>query len=256
VREAAPGAEVFAMTYPNPIGPKNCNQLIGVAPAEMNFIRDVFVGRLNEIVTTAAAAAGVRSVDLTGALAGHRFCEVPLGETAINFLAVSRTKGTPINVLHLGGLASGTLHPNPLGHQLLKQVVGRRLKELQAGTLPPAPEPDPDRKPPPFVPEEFGLPGAPRPFPTGTDCNGSELALVTPMSAQEGRRQVELTGLRPGSTVCFRTYRGDWDSKQAGGDGSVRVPIDVSRPGVASINEILVQDEEGSWKEIVVSLAA
>jgi len=255
VREAAPGAEVLAMTYPNPIGPQNCNQLIGVAPAEMNFIRDVFVGRLNEIVTAAAAAAGVRSVDLTGSLAGHRFCEARLGETAINFIDVSRTRGTPINVAHLGGLAAGTLHPNKLGHELLGKVVGRQLDELRAGTLPPASEPDPDKKPPPFVPKEIGAPGVPRQFPPNTDCNGTELSVVTPMSAQEHQRQVELTGVRPRSTVCFRTYQGDWDSKQIAADGTVRVPIDVSRPGVASINEILVEDEQGNWKELVVSLA-
>jgi lysophospholipase L1-like esterase len=255
VREAAPDAEVFAMTYPNPIGPDNCNDLAGVKAPEMNFIRDVFVGRLGEIVTTAAAAAGVHSIDVSKALVGHRFCEVPLGQTAVNFIEVSRTRGAPINVAHLVGLIAGSLHPNPLGHELLAKVVGGKLEELREGTLPPAPAPDPDKKPPPFVPEEIGLPGAPHPFPANTACKGSELELVTQLSAQPHQREVPLTGVRPNSTVCFRTYRAEWESKQAGPDGTVRVPIDVSRAGVASINEILVQGEGGSWKEIVVSLA-
>lgn len=253
VREAAPDAEVFAMTYPNPVGPKFCKDLAGLNPAEMDFIREVFVGRLNEIVTTAAEAAGIHSVDLTGALAGHRFCEVPLGKTAVNFLEISRTRGAAIDVAHLGGLASGTLHPNPFGHELLEKVVLPKLEALQQGTLPPAPDPDPDKKPPPFVPEEIGLPGAQRPFPSGTACRGSELAAVSPMAAREGQREVLLTEVRPGSTVCFRTYRAEWRSKQVGPDGVVKVPIDVTHVGVGSINQILVEGSDGAWKEIVVS---
>ncbi|HEU5063662.1 MAG TPA: SGNH/GDSL hydrolase family protein [Solirubrobacterales bacterium] len=253
VREAAPGAAVFALTYPNPIGPRFCDDLVGLNPAEMDFIREVFVGRLNEIVATAAAAAGIRSIDLTAALVGHRFCEVPLGKTAINFVQISRTQGAAINVAHLGGLANGSLHPNPLGHELLATVVRGKLEELQASSLPPAPSPDPAKRPPPFVPAELGLPGAPRPFPPNTDCDGSELAAVSPMSARADQRAVQLTGVRPGSTVCFRTYRAEWKSKRVGADGEVEVPIDVSRVGVASINEILVEGEGGSWKAIVVS---
>jgi lysophospholipase L1-like esterase len=255
VREAADGAEVFAMTYPNPLGPRFCRDLVGLNAAEMAFVREVFVGRLNELVRTAAEAAGIRSIDLTDTLTGHRFCEVPLGETAINFLDFSRTRGIPVDVTELGGLFRGSLHPNPLGHELFEKKVLPSLEALRDGTLPPAPGPDPGKKPPPFVPEEIGLPGAPRPFPPNTDCDGSELSLVTQLSAQARQRELPLTRVRPNSTVCFRTYRAEWESKQAGADGTVRVPIDVSRTGVGSINEILVQDEGGSWKEIVVSRA-
>jgi lysophospholipase L1-like esterase len=255
VREAAGGAEVFAMTYPNPLGPRFCRDLVGLDPAEMAFIREVFVGRLNELAAAAAAAAGIHSIDLTDTLVGHRFCEVPLGKTAINFVDFSHTRGVPIDVTELGGLFHGTFHPNELGHELFEKKVVASLEALRDGTLPPPPEPDPGKKPPPFVPEEIGLPGAPHPFPPDTACKGSELALVTQMSAEAQQREVALTGVRPDSTVCFRTYRAEWESKRAGADGTARVPIDVSRPGVGSINEILVQGEGGSWKEIVVSLA-
>jgi len=253
VREAAPEAEVLAMTYPNPVGPKFCDDLAWLNPAEMRFLREVFIGRLNELAATAAEAAGIHSVDLTAALAGHRFCEVELGKTAINFIDVSRTRGTVIDVTRLFGFASGSLHPNPRGHELLAEVVLPKLEGARDGTLPPAPEPDPGKKPPPFVATEIGLPGAPRPFPADTACDGSELTAVVPMSAARGRREVQLTGVRRGSTVCFRTYQGDWRSKQVGSDGNVQVPIEVDAVGVGSINEILVEGEEGSWKKIVVS---
>lgn len=253
VREDARGAPVFALTYPNPVGPKFCPDLLGLDPAEMAFLREVFVGRLNEIVTAAATAAGVRTIDLTNALAGYRFCEKPLGQTAINFLDVHRTSGVPIDVTKLGGLFHGSLHPNPLGHELIDRVVLPRVEAVREGTLPPAPEPHPGAPPPPFVPSEIGSPDMARPFPEGTRCHGSELTAVSQMAAEPRQEQVSLAGLKPSSTVCFRTYRAEWEAKPVGADGAVRVPIDVSSAGVGSINEILVEDATGAWKEIVVS---
>jgi lysophospholipase L1-like esterase len=253
VREAAPEADVFAMTYPNPFGPRFCRDLVGLDPAEMAFIREVFVGRLNELARTAAEAAGIRSVDLTDSLVGHRFCEVPLGKTAINFVNFSHTQGVPLDVTKLGGLFHGSLHPNPLGHELFEKKVLPQVEAARDGTLPPAPQPEPDKKPPPFTPAEIGLPGAAHPFPQDTACDGTELETVTQVSATAGQREIELTEVRPRSTVCFRTYRDRWGARQAGADGSVRVPIDVGSGGVGSINEIVVQGADGSWKEIVVS---
>jgi GDSL-like Lipase/Acylhydrolase family len=253
VREDAHGAPVFALTYPNPVGPKFCDDLLGLNAAEMAFLREVFVGRLNEIVTAAAAAAGVRTIDLTNALAGYRFCEKPLGQTAINFIDVHRTSGVPIDVTKLGGIFHGSLHPNPLGHELIDKVVLPRVEAVRDGTLPPAPTPHPDAPPPPFVPSEIGSPDLARPFPEGTQCRGSELAAISQLAAEPSQEQVSLAELKPNSTVCFRTYRAEWEAKPVGADGAVRVPIDVSSAGVGSINEILVQDATGAWKEIVVS---
>ena len=255
VREAAHGAPVFALDYPNPIGPHFCNDLIGLTPAEMRFLRDVFVGRLNEIVKAAARTAGVRLIDITNALAGYRFCEKPLGKTAINFVKVTRTAGVPIHVSELGGLVHGTFHPNELGHEMIEAVVLPELEALRAGKLGPQPEPQPDKGPPPFVPEELGVPGRPLGFPAETDCGdpGAELASIARASAPADQRYVLLSGVTPGSTVCFRTYRADWESKRASAGGSVQVPIDVSLAGVASINEILVEEPGGVWKKLVVS---
>jgi len=253
VREDAHRAPVFALDYPNPVGPKYCHDLLGLNPAEMAFLREVFIGRLNEIVTAAASAAGVRTIDLTNALAGYRFCEKPLGQTAINFLNVHRTSGSPIDVTRLGGLFHGSLHPNLLGHELIDKVVLPRLEAAREGTLPPTPTPHPDAPPPPFVPSEIGSPDVARPFPEGTECRGTELTAVSQMAAEPSQQQVSLSGLKPSSTVCFRTYRAEWEAKPVGAGGAVRVPIDVSRVGVGSINEVLVEDEDGDWKEIVVS---
>jgi lysophospholipase L1-like esterase len=127
VREAAPEAEVFAINYPNAFDAEFCDDLGDLNEEEMAFIRDVFVGELNETVIRAARAAGIHSIDITDALAGRRFCEVPLRQTAINFIAASRTHGTPIDLTKLTSLIYGSLHPNPLGHEMIEKKILARL---------------------------------------------------------------------------------------------------------------------------------
>jgi lysophospholipase L1-like esterase len=252
VREDAGGAPVFALTYPNPIGPHSCS-LAGLNPAEMSFLGGVFVTRLNQMVRTAAEVAGIRVIDLSNAFQHYRFCEKPLGKTAVNFIEIEHTRGAPIDIAHLGGLTHGSLHPNQLGHELIEPIVLRRIEAVQAGGFKRPPAPQADNGPPPLTPEELGSPGKPPEFPSGTDCHGTSLAAVTQMSTDPDRESVSLSGLRPNSTVCFRTYRAEWESRRADSTGTVEVPIDVSRAGVASINEILVEEPGGVWKKLVVS---
>jgi lysophospholipase L1-like esterase len=251
VREAAADAPVFALTYPSPIGPRAC-PLAGLSRAEMSFLGDVFVKRLNQIVTAAAEVGGARVIDLSEAFDHYRFCEKPLGETAVNFIEIAHTRGAPIDIRHLGGLAHGSLHPNELGHELIEPIVLKQVEAVREGRLQPPPTPRPDEGPPPLALGEFGSPGRPPEFPPGTNCHGTALAAVSQMSVEPDRDFVPLAGVSPRSTVCFRTYRAEWESKRATARGTVQVPIDVSREGVASINEILVEEPDGSWKKIVV----
>jgi lysophospholipase L1-like esterase len=135
VRRAAGGAPVFALTYPNPFGPEYCDDLIGVNRAEMAFLRDEFSPALNEKVEAAARVARVEVVDLASALDGRRFCERPLRETAIHFVKLGRTTGSRLD---LGALARGSLHPNPEGHRMIRDVVLARLarEHITGETLP------------------------------------------------------------------------------------------------------------------------
>jgi GDSL-like Lipase/Acylhydrolase family len=129
VRDAARGAPVFVFTYPNPFGPRYCDDLIGVNPAEMAFLRDVFSPELNEKVRSAARDAEFEVIDLEKALAGRRFCERPLKETAINFVKLGRTTGTRLD---LGALVRGSLHPNPAGHEMIRDEAIDELAALSA----------------------------------------------------------------------------------------------------------------------------
>lgn len=255
VRKAAPGATVFAMTYPNPIGPRNCGDILLSEP-EMAFLRDVFVGRLDEDVAFAARAARVHLIDLSDSLAGRRICDGPLRRAAINFIDVGLTRGSTLH-LSLRGLASlghGTFHPNELGHEMLARTVVPELEALKEGTLEPLPPALPaGASPPPFVPEEASLPPGPVPFPSGTRCDGREIASVSLASAEPGVEEISLSALRPGSTVCYRTYRAPWEATGVDRAGAARVPVDVSRPGVGGINEILAEQADGAWRKVVIS---
>lgn len=251
VEEAAPGVEVFALTYPSPLRPKRCDDLFPVSqvigPEEWKFLTR-FIRSLNETVRSAAAEAGIRVIGLDRALVGHRFCEA--GAPAVNFVEFRLRPGEPLDLPSVDSPIQESLHPNVQGHKLMAKAVLPHLEALQAEQLPPPPEPDPG--PPPADPEGV-LPPTALPFPGGTACQGGELAGVLPVLASPGQREVALSGLRPGSTACFRVDEGKWKSAQVDPRGRVRVPIDVSRP--ENVNYILVQEAGGNWKQIVVSRA-
>jgi lysophospholipase L1-like esterase len=255
VRRAASEAEVFALTYPNPLGHKWCSD-IWLNSAEFDFLRGVFIPRLNTIIRAAASAVPVRVIDLARSLDGYRICEKPLPQAALNFVSVGRTRGSPLVLSPSGlrGLARGSFHPNPLGHKQMSKKVKRRLRAARDGRLEPLGRGSPpDLPPPPFVPGEVGPPAAPHPFPKGTDCSGRNIAIVSPVSVPEGTDAVSLAGVKPRSLVCYRDYRGEWRSTSADASGRVRVPVSLRFPGIGSINEILVQRPSDDWRKLVVS---
>jgi hypothetical protein len=192
------------------------------------------------------AAAGIRVIDLQRALAGHRFCD--RGKPGINFVQVRVKPGTVLDLVHLADLFKESLHPNVLGHELMGRAVLPRLRALRAEELPPPPEPA--RELPRLVPSEVSPPALP--FPPGTPCAGSRLIEVQSVLAPPEQREVAFSSVRPGSVVCFRLAGAEWQSKQVGAVGRVRVPIDVTGAG-GGVNHILVQGVGGGWREIVVS---
>jgi lysophospholipase L1-like esterase len=254
VREAARGAPVFVVTYPNPLGPAYCGDIL-LNRGEFGFVRDVFVKRLNQLISYAAAVSRVRVIDLTHSLDGYRFCEKPLPRAAVNFVTLGRTSGSTLllRLESLGSLAHGTFHPNPLGHELLARTVKPAVEAARSGTLPPLPSPPSSTDPPPFAPEELSPPVGTRGFPEGTACTGDAIAFVSPLSAEKGVKEIALPDVRPGSTVCYRSYQAEWRSVRADATGAVRVPVDVRNAGVGGVNEILAQQTGGTWKKIVVS---
>jgi hypothetical protein len=255
IRDAANGAPVFVLTYPNPIGPRYCRD-IELDRGELAFVRDVFVGRLDELIRFAARKARVRVINLEDALEGRRFCEVRLSKAAINFIALGRTRGTTadLSVAGIVGLAHGTFHPNVLGHQLMAKEVRSAVDAARAGQLEPLPPPaEPDERPPPPRTSGVDPPVGPHDFPEGSRCAGPEISVTTPMSLEPKVKELALDHVRAGSIVCFHRSGDPWHATRASAGGTAKIRVDVSDPGIGSINEVLVQEEAGTWKELVVS---
>jgi hypothetical protein len=130
VKEAAEDVPVFAMTYPDPLGRKYCDKLVGIEPKEWDFL-DLFVKKLDKTVRGAARAAQIKWIALDRALVKHRFCETKrVTEAAINFIRVRIGSGQ--RIIHLGDVQE-SLHPNEMGHQLLEAAVRPRIEALASG---------------------------------------------------------------------------------------------------------------------------
>ena len=130
VKEAAEGVPVFAMTYPDPLGRKYCDKLVGIEPKEWDFL-NLFVKKLNKTVRSAARAAQIKWIALDRALVKHRFCETKrVAEAAINFIRVRIGSGQ--RIIHLGDIQE-SLHPNEEGHRLMEAAVLPRIEALPAG---------------------------------------------------------------------------------------------------------------------------
>ncbi len=256
LKSKAPAARLFVLTYPDPLGPGDCSKVRMTAP-ELGFLRDALIPRLNALITFAADTNGIETIHLEDALVGHRLCEVPFRDAAVNFVTLSRTKagGIPISKQTLTGLIQGTFHPNVLGHRLISKVVLAAIAASPAASpaAPPPPPPGlpvPD-VPPPFVPPAFGVPVGPYEFPAGTRCTGPQIERITPIGVDPSATELAIEDLLPSSRVCYRDYENTWHHLEADGHGAADVPLRFAGGGLGSINEILVESSVG-WQKLVV----
>ena len=247
IRQTAPHATVFAVTYPMPFGPTPCRfSLFG--SDEFRFV-DEFVTRLNDVIAFTGSTAGINVIDAKNAFVSRRVCEVRVRDAAINVLAIGRPHGAGLDVrrwLH------GGFHPNAVGHRMLATLITKEVREgLKRGNPPGGP---PTREPPPHVPSEQGPPTGPYEFPTDVPCKGTRIAYVlNPVASADVKSLVlPLDQLQPSSLVCFRSYRGDWSVTRVPDDGRVKIPINFeNRHGLGSLHEILSQDRDGYWTRIL-----
>jgi hypothetical protein len=244
-------AEVFVMTYPDPLGPRDCAAL-PLDPPEHGFLKTEFIPRLNLLIEFAAAVSQVRVIHLEHALDGHRICEVGPRKAAVNILGLGRTRGSRIDV-HTW--AHNSFHPNELGHRLIARIVGEEVRRFMTNRLPPLPPPPPPGiSPPPSVPSEIGPPVGPYAFPPNTGCIGDEITRVVPVAAPSDVREVPIRILdaQPDSIVCYRDYKAAWRITNASPSGEVTLEVDAPGGGVASISEVLYRSLENIWIKVVV----
>lgn len=107
--------KVYVAGYPKVAKDNSpCGNNVRLDSDEVKF-SNLLVDYLNSVIQAAASKAGVRYVDVTDALTGHRLCETEYSNTAVNGL----TAGNDV----LGIIGNESYHPNAMGHRLLKSKI-------------------------------------------------------------------------------------------------------------------------------------
>jgi len=88
---------------------------------EVTFAHDL-IAYLDGVIERAADEAGVQYVDTQDAFDGHRLCEAPGGQIAVNGITIAKSPD--------GVDLKGSYHPNALGHQLLADAIAAQTHNL------------------------------------------------------------------------------------------------------------------------------
>src|SRR4051812_21170026 len=267
-------ARVYVTLYPIPFGAsvRSC-AAIGMETDEVGFVR-TFVERLNDEIRLAAADAGFGVIDLSTALGKGGLCDKRGEPRTLNAWRDQKPDGVPhaaIDVLR------GSFHPTEHGHRLMARKVLARLAGAQAATAQRDAQPSPPPGPPPGVsaagvspprisPPGVSRPGVPPTLPPGAEATefGPPLPPFpqdpNPCTAAATKRDVveldvgpdRVTGARPSSRVCYRTFQGEWHATRADPDGRATIPFGRASKGVGGWRRVLYRDRSGHWVQQVV----
>jgi lysophospholipase L1-like esterase len=261
VRAIAPDALIYAVRYPNPFGAAECRSL-GVDAAEVRFLRERFLPRLNEQIHLAAIMMGVREIDLFDVFGAQGLCGTasPAAMNGFHWQQTSKPLSMPLDLLR------GSMHPTAAGHALMARAIAERIVSdivhpeppdgWMQGYIPGAPmgcPPDlPECKQPPTLPPfevtlaDIGVPVGPWDMQSNPNpCTG--LATQRNITVGNGRRTV-LEHVLPHSQVCLQTYAAEWQITTADAEGTVTVDFGTRQPaGVSGLRHVLYQRRDGEW---------
>jgi len=139
LKAASPHSTLYAIGYPQiAFDGGNCAQNVHLSRPELEFGTEL-ISYLDQTIEKAANETGIQYVDISQALVGHRMCEAPSYEVAVNGL----TAGKDAGILGIGLLGKESYHPNALGHQLIKQSILKQTHNLtsviSSATIKPSP---------------------------------------------------------------------------------------------------------------------
>lgn len=127
-KEAPKDTKIYAIGYPQVALPGgSCGVNVHFNKDELTFAGKI-ITRLNSVIKTAAAKAGVNYVDINDALNSYRLCEGNAGNIAMNGLTAGKDK--------FGLIGNESYHPNEFGQFLMAQKILGLTNNL--GTLNPA----------------------------------------------------------------------------------------------------------------------
>jgi hypothetical protein len=132
LRAESPQTRIYAVGYPEIADDAgSCALNVHLSKSELEF-SDELIAYLDNALAQAATKAGITYVDIGQALAGHRLCEAPSYDVAINGLTAG-TDGGPFGLKVFG---KESYHPNALGQILIEQAILKQTHNLTAGAPP------------------------------------------------------------------------------------------------------------------------
>lgn len=117
--EESENRRVYIVGYPEVAAPDgNCGNNVHLSNEEIKLSNKVITD-LNATIEAATKKVGVRFVDVSDAFAGHRLCEAPNWDVAMNGLTAGND-AFPVLGYPLG---KESYHPNNYGHELYKKKI-------------------------------------------------------------------------------------------------------------------------------------
>ena len=117
------GRRVYVIGYPQVAKPNgDCGLNVQMNSEEVKFSYEL-IGYLNSVIQRAAQEAGVQYVDIQDAFNGHRLCEAPAGQAAINGFTITKNPRGEYDF-------KASYHPNQLGHRLIADSVAAQTSNL------------------------------------------------------------------------------------------------------------------------------
>ncbi len=166
LREQSGGARLYVVGYPQIAKPGgDCGLNVHLNSDEVAFSAQL-IDYLDSVVQRAAQTAGVFYVNTQQAFDGHRLCEAPAGQSAMNGFTVGNDAGVTFDNHVINFIGAESYHPTALGYQLLAANISKQTNNLTADMPSPAPY-----KPPVF---DWSLP-----FLQGVPSTGRTIAQVS-----------------------------------------------------------------------------
>ena len=134
LKESDESARIYIIGYPEVAAPAkdSCGANVHLSTDEI-ILSNHIVTDLNATIKAAAQKAGLRYVDVSDVFVGHRLCEAPNWDLAMNGLTAGND-AVPIFGYPIG---KESFHPNNYGHQLYRKKILSETNDLtQAMPLP------------------------------------------------------------------------------------------------------------------------
>lgn len=122
-QSSAGDRRVYVIGYPQvmKVG-GDCGANVAMNADEVAFAHDL-IDYLDGVIKRASDEAGVQYVDTQAAFNGHRLCEAPGNQIAVNGITIAKDPDGNVD-------PKGSYHPNALGHQLLASAIAVQTNNL------------------------------------------------------------------------------------------------------------------------------